>query len=76
MLRIIIPGTTTAEFFWFEDLEITNSIALPCKHNVWNVTVRLGMEETSQFRLGVESNLYVCMIEVVEADHKRVRETH
>jgi hypothetical protein len=71
MLRIIIPGTTTAEFFWF-----TNSIALPCKQNVWNVTVRQGMEETSEFRLGVESDLYVGMIEVVEADHKRVRETH
>jgi hypothetical protein len=57
MLRIIISGTT-AELFWFEDLEITDSIALPCKDNVWNVTVRLGMEVTSQFRLGVESDLY------------------
>ena len=60
MLRIIIPGTTTAEFFWFEDLEITNSIALPCNDNVWNVTVRQGMEETSEFRLCVESDLYLC----------------
>ena len=57
---IIIPGTTTAEFFWFEDLEITNSIALLCNDNVWNVTVRQGMEETSEFRLFVESDLYLC----------------
>lgn len=70
---IIIPGTTTAEFFGLKTW--TLRIASP-----FLATILCGMllfdGADREFRLCVESDLYVGMIEVVEADHKRVRETH
>jgi hypothetical protein len=53
-IHLIVDGV---EPLCIKDLEVTNCVTLFCKDYVWSVNVGLGTEETSQFRLGVESNL-------------------